>query len=77
MVPTETREEAVLGKIDLMKRGGPSVAVQGGLGASFRGFLSRYVDLCERGELIWVPSEQRVHWAHKQNVWDRWEHLFT
>jgi hypothetical protein len=36
MVPTETREEAVLGKIDLMKRGGPSVAVQGGLGPSYR-----------------------------------------
>jgi Pyruvate/2-oxoacid:ferredoxin oxidoreductase delta subunit len=37
MAPTESRGEAVLGKIDLMKRGGPSVAVQGGLGAEFRG----------------------------------------
>lgn len=36
MTPTETREEAVLGKIDLMKRGGPSVAVQGGIGAGYR-----------------------------------------
>jgi NADH-quinone oxidoreductase subunit I len=36
MVPTETRGEAVLGKIDLMKRGGPSVAVQGGLGSDYR-----------------------------------------
>ena len=36
MRPTETREEAVLGKIDLMKRGGPSVAVQGGAGADYR-----------------------------------------
>jgi NADH-quinone oxidoreductase subunit I len=36
MVPTETREEAVLGKIELMKRGGPSVAVQGGIGDDFR-----------------------------------------
>lgn len=36
MQPTETRAEAVLGKIDLMKRGGPSVAVQGGIGADFR-----------------------------------------
>ena len=36
MPATETREEAVLGKIDLMKRGGPSVAVQGGLGADYR-----------------------------------------
>ncbi len=36
MASTETREEAVLGKIDLMKRGGPSVAVQGGVGPSYR-----------------------------------------
>jgi NADH-quinone oxidoreductase subunit I len=36
MPPTETREAAVLGKIDLMKRGGPSVAVQGGAGAEYR-----------------------------------------
>jgi NADH-quinone oxidoreductase subunit I len=36
MAPTETRAEAVLGKIDLLKRGGPSVAVQGGVGADYR-----------------------------------------
>jgi NADH-quinone oxidoreductase subunit I len=36
MVPTETREEAVLRKIDLLKRGGPSVAKQGGVGEDFR-----------------------------------------
>ena len=36
MVPTETREEAVLGKIDLLKRGGPSVAVQGGAAPNYR-----------------------------------------
>jgi NADH-quinone oxidoreductase subunit I len=36
MASTETREEAVLGKIDLMKRGGLSVAVQGGQGADYR-----------------------------------------
>ncbi len=32
MRPTEVRADAVLGKIDLLKRGGPSVAVQGGTG---------------------------------------------
>ncbi len=36
MHPTETRAEAVLGKIDLMKRGTPSVAQQGGVGADYR-----------------------------------------
>lgn len=36
MQPTETRAEAVLGKIDLMSRGGPSVAVQGGAAPDFR-----------------------------------------
>jgi len=36
MYPTETRAEAVLGKIDLMKRGTLSVAKQGGLGADYR-----------------------------------------
>jgi NADH-quinone oxidoreductase subunit I len=36
MQPTETRGEAVLGKIDLMKRGGLSVAVQGGAAANYR-----------------------------------------
>ncbi|MBP7288587.1 MAG: NADH-quinone oxidoreductase subunit I [Nannocystaceae bacterium] len=36
MTPTETREAAVLRKVDLMSRGGPSVAVQGGLGADYR-----------------------------------------
>jgi cell wall assembly regulator SMI1 len=46
------------------------------LGASFRDFLTRYVELCERRELIWIPSEQRVDWAHRENFWDSWEHLF-
>lgn len=36
MHPTETRAEAVLGKVDLMKRGTPSVAQQGGVGADYR-----------------------------------------
>lgn len=36
MTAIETRGEAVLGKIDLLKRGGPSVATQGGLGADYR-----------------------------------------
>lgn len=36
MPATETREEAVLGKIDLMKRGGLSVAVQGGVEGDYR-----------------------------------------
>lgn len=36
MHPTETRGEAVLGKIDLMKRGTLSVAVQGGHGPNYR-----------------------------------------
>jgi NADH-quinone oxidoreductase subunit I len=36
MPATATRGEAVLGKIDLMKRGSLSVAVQGGAGADYR-----------------------------------------
>ena len=36
MVPTETREESVLSKIDLLKRGGLSVAVQGGAAPDYR-----------------------------------------
>jgi NADH-quinone oxidoreductase subunit I len=36
MTPTEDRADAVLSKVDLMSRGGPSVAVQGGLGADYR-----------------------------------------
>jgi NADH-quinone oxidoreductase subunit I len=36
MHPTETREDAVLRKVDLMKRGTQSVAVQGGAGADYR-----------------------------------------
>ncbi len=36
MTAVETREEAVLSKIDLLKRGAPSVAVQGGLGPDYR-----------------------------------------
>jgi NADH-quinone oxidoreductase subunit I len=36
MVPTETREDAVLRKVELMKLGGPSVAVQGGVGPDYR-----------------------------------------
>ncbi len=36
MIPTETREEAVLAKVELMKRGTQSVAVQGGVGADYR-----------------------------------------
>ena len=36
MYPTETRGDAVLGKVDLMARGGPSVAVQGGVGDNYR-----------------------------------------
>ncbi len=36
MTPTERREDAVLGKVELMSRGGPSVATQGGLGPEFR-----------------------------------------
>jgi NADH-quinone oxidoreductase subunit I len=36
MTATETREEAVLSKIDLLTRGGPSVAAQGGLGPDYR-----------------------------------------
>jgi hypothetical protein len=36
MVPTEAREDAVLRKLDLLKRGGPSVARQGGVGEDFR-----------------------------------------
>jgi NADH-quinone oxidoreductase subunit I len=37
MPPTEVREDAVLRKVELMSRGGPSVATQGGLGADYRG----------------------------------------
>lgn len=37
MHPTEQREDAVLRKVELMSRGGPSVAQQGGLGADYRG----------------------------------------
>lgn len=37
MHPTEAREDAVLRKVELMSRGGPSVATQGGLGADYRG----------------------------------------
>ena len=37
MHPTEAREDAVLRKVELMSRGGPSVAQQGGLGADYRG----------------------------------------
>ena len=33
---SETRAEAVLGKVDLMKRGTQSVAQQGGLGPDYR-----------------------------------------
>ena len=36
MVPTEHRYEAVLGKADLLARGGPSSATQGGLGADWK-----------------------------------------
>ncbi|HET6582872.1 MAG TPA: NADH-quinone oxidoreductase subunit I [Nannocystaceae bacterium] len=36
MNPTETREDAVLRKVELMSRGGPSVAVQGGVGPDYR-----------------------------------------
>ncbi len=36
MPATETRADAVLSKIDLLKRGGPSVAVQGGIAPNFR-----------------------------------------
>lgn len=36
MPATERRADAVLNKVDLMRRGGPSVAVQGGLGDDYR-----------------------------------------
>lgn len=36
MKPTESRAEAVLGKIELLKKGKKSVAVQGGIGADYR-----------------------------------------
>ena len=36
MNPTENRAEAVLAKVDLMKRGTLSVAVQGGVGEDYR-----------------------------------------
>lgn len=36
MHPTEERAQAVLGKIELMRRGEQSVAVQGGVGATYR-----------------------------------------
>src|SRR3972149_5427331 len=37
MPPVERRGDAVLGKIDLAKRGAPSTSVQGGRGAAWRG----------------------------------------
>lgn len=36
MPAMERRADAVLGKIELMRRGGPSVAVQGGIGEDYR-----------------------------------------
>ncbi len=36
MAPVEARAQAVLGKVELMARGGPSVAVQGGVAANYR-----------------------------------------
>lgn len=36
MPPSETRAASVLTKLDLLKHGGPSVAVQGGHGADYR-----------------------------------------
>ena len=41
MHPTETREAGVLAKVELMKRGTQSVAVQGGVGANFRATASK------------------------------------
>jgi NADH-quinone oxidoreductase subunit I len=55
MPPSTTRGEAVLGKVDLMKRGAGSTAVQGGVGQDW----DRRDDVPERGPESRVPAAPR------------------
>jgi NADH-quinone oxidoreductase subunit I len=55
MPPSTTRGEAVLGKVDLMKRGAASTAVQGGVGPDW----DRRDDIPERGPESRVPAAPR------------------
>jgi len=55
MTPSITRGEAVLGKVDLMKRGERSTAVQGGIGPDW----DRKDDVPERGPESRVPAAPR------------------
>jgi NADH-quinone oxidoreductase subunit I len=55
MSPSTTRGEAVLGKVDLMKRGTQSTAVQGGMGPDW----DRRDDVPERGPESRVPAAPR------------------
>jgi NADH-quinone oxidoreductase subunit I len=55
MPPATFRGDAVLGKVDLMKRGGPSTAVQGGVGPDW----DRRDDVPERGPTSRVPAAPR------------------
>ena len=55
MSPSGTRGEAVLGKVDLMKRGERSTATQGGLGPDW----DRRDDVPERGPESRVPAAPR------------------
>jgi NADH-quinone oxidoreductase subunit I len=55
MPPQTFRGDAVLGKVDLMKRGGPSTAVQGGAGAAW----DQKDMVPERGPESKVPAAPR------------------
>lgn len=55
MAPSTTRGEAVLGKVDLMKRGSLSTATQGGKGANW----DKREDIPERGPESKVPAAPR------------------
>lgn len=56
MNPVDFRGDAVLGKLELMKRGAPSTAVQGGSGGDWR---EREDPAAERGPTSRVPAAPR------------------